>query len=189
MMVIMGMPMMMVVVGVVMRMVMMVTVSMMMVVIVRVGGRRRGGDIGAPLGIERRLDLDHAGAKSTHHVLDHVVATDAQTLGHELRRQVPVAEMPGDAHHVHRIGAADFHQWLRCRDDLDQPPVFQHQRVAAPQSCHLRQIEQKLQPAGSGHRQPPPMAIVEFEDDRIGGLVAPRGCGLDGCGAKHRLSA
>ena len=50
---------------------------LMMGVIVRM---RRARGIGAAFGIERRLDLDHAGTEAAHHLLDHVVAADAQAL-------------------------------------------------------------------------------------------------------------
>src|SRR6185437_7081751 len=52
--------------------------------------------IGAAFGIERRLDLDDARPKTLHHGLDHMVAPDPQALGHDLRRQMAIAEMPGD---------------------------------------------------------------------------------------------
>ena len=66
---------------------------------VRVRGSSRvacAAGIGAALGIERRLDLDDAGAKPLHHRLDDMIAPDAQALWHDLRRQMTVAEMPGD---------------------------------------------------------------------------------------------
>src|SRR5262245_64919835 len=53
-----------------------------------------GGRVGAAFGIERRLDLDHARAQPLHHLLYHVIPPDAQTLAHDLRRQMAVAEMP-----------------------------------------------------------------------------------------------
>ena len=119
-----------------------------------------GSDIGAALGIERRFDFDHAGAEPLHHVLDHVVAANAQVLARDLNRQVPIAEMPGEPHHLPGIDAAKLDQRLGRCDDLDQPAVIEHQRVTAAQGNGLRQIEQKLRPrvpvmasaAGAGRR-------------------------------------
>ena len=68
--------------------------------------------IGAAFGIERRLDLDHAGAEPLHHRLDDVIAPDPQALGHDLRRQMAVAEMPGDPDQMQRIGAPDLDQQI-----------------------------------------------------------------------------
>ena len=43
---------------------------------------------------------------------------------------MPVAEMPGDPDQMLRIVAADLGQRLGRRDHLDQPAIFEHQRVA-----------------------------------------------------------
>ena len=130
--------------------------------------------IGAAFGIERRLDLDDAGAESLHHRLDDVVAADAQALRHDLRRQMAVAEMPGDADQMQRIGAADLDQRLGRGDHLDQPAVLQHQRVAAAQRDGVFQIEQEFQPARARHRHPPPVPVVEIEHDGIGAACVQR---------------
>ena len=87
--------------------------------------------IGAAFGIERRLDLDDARAEPRHHRLDNVIAPDPEALWHDLRRQMPVAEMPGDPDQMQRIGTPDLDQRLGCRNHLDQPAIFQHQRIAA----------------------------------------------------------
>lgn len=166
-------------------MAMIVFVAVVMIVIVVPGLVRRRAEICAALGIERRFDFHHTCAEPAHHLLDHVVAADAQGLGQELGRQMPVAEMPGHAHQMARVLAADLDQRLGCRDHLDQAAVFQHQRVAAAQGDDVRQVEQEFQPARAGHRHAPPMPVVEFEHDRVSGRVAPRLCGFDGCGAQH----
>src|SRR5579871_5392852 len=79
-----------------------------------------GRGISAALGIEGRLDLDHARAESLHHRLDHVVAPDPQSLRHDLGRQMAVAEMPGKTDQMMRFARADFEQRLGCSDHLDQ---------------------------------------------------------------------
>lgn len=117
----------MIMVIVTMIVVMAVVVMRMVVVTVRVAGI----GVRPAFGIERRLDLDHARAEAFHHGLDDVVAADAQGLGHDLRRQMAIAEMPADADEVMRIAAADLEQRLGRRDHLDQPSVLQHQRIAA----------------------------------------------------------
>src|ERR1700761_8404682 len=79
--------------------------------------------IGATFGIEWRFDLDHARAQSLHHRLDDMVAPDTQTPRRDLGRQMAVTEMPGNPNQMLRIGAANFGQRLRRRDDLDQPAI------------------------------------------------------------------
>ena len=125
---------------VVMIVMIMIAVRVVLVVMVMAGmimrpsGRvRMTFGIGAALRIKRRLDLDQPGTQTLHHSLDHMIAPNAQTFRHDLRRQVAVAEMPGDANQMLRVLVADFHERLRRRHDFDQPTIFKHQRVAAAQ--------------------------------------------------------
>jgi hypothetical protein len=100
--------------------------------------------IGATLRVERRFDLDQTCTEPLHHRFDHVVAPDAQATSGDLRRQVTIAEMPGDTNQMLRIAAADFHQRLRRRHDLDQPAILKHQCIASTQGDRIFEIEQKL---------------------------------------------
>ena len=149
---------------VVMPMIVMRVVMVMTVVVMRMSGI----SVGATLRIEGRLDLDHPRAKPLHHGLDDVVAPDAQALGHDLCWQMPVAEMPGDADQVMRVGAADLQQRLGCRNHLDQPAVLQHQRIAAAQGDGVLQVEQEFESARARHRHAAAMPVVEIEHDCVG---------------------
>ena len=140
-----------VVVSVVMTMIMMMIgmiVGRMSVrcMVVGVAGRMRVAvtGIGAAFWIERRFDLDQARTQPLHHCFDHVVAPDAQAPSGDLCRQVTIAEMPGDTNQMLRIAAADFHQRLRRRHDLDQPAILKHQCIASTQGDRIFEIEQKL---------------------------------------------
>ena len=138
-----------------------------------------GADIGAAFRIERRLDLDDAGAEAFHHLLDYMVTADSQVFSRNLHRQVAIAEMPGEPHHLPEIDAAKLDQRLRRRDHLDEPAIFKHQGVAATQRDRLRQVEQEFQAARAGHSHATPVAVVELQYDRIGGCVAPAVCRPD----------
>ena len=129
--------------------------------------------IGTTLGVERRFDLDDARSEPAHHVFDHMIAPDTQALRRYLRRQMPVAEVPGDAHQMMRILAADFRQWLGRSHDLDQPPILQHKRIAAAQRGRRFQIEQEFKPTRPGHREPPAMPVVETQHDGIRRRLRP----------------
>jgi hypothetical protein len=158
------------VIMVVMAVMIMVIVTMMAVIVVRVVVVTMcvtGIGIRAAFGIERRLDLDHAGTEALHHRLDDVVASDAQGLGHDLRRQMTVAEMPADADEMVRIMAANLEQRLGRRDHFDQPAIFQHQRIAAAQRDGILQVEQELETARPRHRHAAAVPTVEIEHDRI----------------------
>ena len=145
-----------------------------------------GVSIGAAFGIERRLDLDDARAQSLHHGFDDMIAPDAQAFAGDLGGQMPIAEMPGDPDQMVRIDAADLHQRLRCRDHLDQPAIFQHQRIAAAQRHRVFEVEQEFKPSRAGHRHPPPVPIVEIEHDRIGRRLGPVVLSENFGGADHR---
>ena len=119
-----GMIMMLVAVMIVAMIVVVMAVIMMRMVVVAMC--MAGIGVSAAFGIERRLDLDHARTEALHHGLDDMVAADAQALGHDLRRQMTIAEMPADANEVVRIATADLQQRLGRRDHFDQPAVLQH---------------------------------------------------------------
>ena len=146
-------------------------------ILVRMSMGMTGVGIGAAFGIERRLDLDHPRAQAFHHRLNDVIATDAQALRRNLRRQMPIAEMPGEANELVRIPAADLQERLGRRDHLDQPTVLQYQRIAAAQRDGVFQVEQEFETARARHHHAPAVPIVEIEHDgvrrRLGEAVLP----------------
>ena len=147
-----------------------VIVVVMIMMIVTVVLRMTTAGISAAFRIERRFDGDDARAETPHHLLDNVIAPNAKALAGDLRRQMTIAEMPRDPHQMLRIGAANLHQRLRCSDDLDQPAVVQHQRIAAAQRHRLFQVQQEFKSARTGHSHAPPVPVVETENHRINGL-------------------
>ena len=171
----------------VMRGMMMVMVLIVAMIIHRMAMTAIG--IGATLRIEWRLDFDDAGAEALHHGLDHMVAPDPQALRHDLRRQMPIAEMPGEANQMQRVDAADFDQGLGCGDHFDHAAVLEQQGIAAAQRDRVFEIEQEFEPARTHHRHPPPVPVVEIEHDGIGGWFFPAMLRTDFCGADHRLRA
>lgn len=171
-----------------MMMVVMTVRRMVMRAVMRMHLRRVGmaaAGIGAAFGIERRLDLDDARPQPLHHRLDDVIAPDSQAFWHDLGRQMAVAEMPGDANQMLRIGPSNFQQRLRRRYDFDQPAVIEHQCVAAAQRDRVFQVEQEFKSPRARHRHPPPVPIVEIEYDGIGGRFRPTMLSQDAGGADH----
>jgi hypothetical protein len=167
-----------------------VTVSMivMSMIMMSMTCRLMRSGIGAAFGIERCFDLDDLGAKTLHHLLDDMIAADAQALGHDLRRQMAIAEMPCEPHQMAGIGTTDLDQWLRRCDHLDQAAVFQHQSVAAPQGDGVFEIEQEFQSARPRHRHAATMTIVEIENDGICRRLCPVVLAFDLSRADHELS-
>jgi hypothetical protein len=93
-----------------------------------------------------------------------------------------VAEMPGQTNQMLRVAAPDLEQRLRRRDHLDQPAIFQHQRVTAAQRNRVFKVEQEFKSARARHRHPPPVPVVEIEHDGIGRGFTPAMLTMDlGC--------
>ena len=151
----------------------MVVMPMMIVTL-----RRHMLRIGAAFGIERRLDLADVGAQPTQHVLDHMVPADPQLRAENLRRQMAVAEVPGDAGELLEVAGLHFGERLRRGQDLHQPAVLQRQRVALPEHDGFRQVEQEVEAPYAFHGDAAAMAVVIVENDRVGGLAPPRACSL-----------
>jgi hypothetical protein len=167
-------------------MIMRAVIMMRMIFVTRFGSvAMAAAGIGAAFGIEWRFDLDHPRAQSLHHRFDDVIAPDPQPLADDLGRQMAVAEVPGNPNQMVRIIAADLHQRLRRRDHFDQPAIVEHQRIAAAQRDGVFEIEQEFKPARPRHRHPPPVTIVEIENDRIGRRLRPAMLRADMRGADH----
>jgi len=146
----------------------------LMPTIMRMATRGGGlGCIGAGLGVERGLDLGDPGAAVARHVFDDGVAANAQLLPDDLRRQMAIAEMVGEAHELAQVRAADFGQRLGLGEHFDQASVLQHQRIAAAQAGGLRQVEQEFEAADGSHRDAAAMARLCVEHDDIGGIAHP----------------
>ena len=169
--------------GMIMRAMSMVVMIMTMPMIMPVRRGRR--DIGAAFGVEWRFDLDHGCAEAPRHILDDVVAPNAQALFQQFCRQVAVAKMPGDSHQRGGVRAADFRQFFGRGDNLDDASVVQRETVAGAQHHRLGQVEQKGEAAHAGHRDTAPIAIVVIKDDRVGRFAGPGAGGTDGMSVLH----
>ncbi|MDR6661844.1 putative Rdx family selenoprotein [Tardiphaga robiniae] len=176
--------------AVIVRIMVMMVMPMMVVAVIMMPmtGRLVRSGIGAAFGIERRLDLDHPRAKTLHHLLDDMIAADTQPLGHDLRRQMAIAEMPGEPHQMAGIGTTDLDQRLRRCDHLDQAAVFQHQRIAAAQGDGVFEIEQEFQSARPRNRHAATMTIVEVENDGVYRRLFPVVLAFDLSRADHGIS-
>ncbi len=163
-----GMTVMMVTVG--MAMVMAVVVRVRMTVTVRmtmVVAGHRAVAIGPALRIEGRLDGHHPRAEPAHHVLDHVIAADPEAIAHDLRRQMPVPEVPGDANHVVGIAGADLRQRFGGGDHQHDAAVLQLQAGIRDERHGLGEVEQEGRALHALHRHAAAMAVVIIEHDAV----------------------
>ena len=103
---------------------------------------RRPG-IGADFRVERRLAPGDPAAEPRHHRGDDMIGADAQPLAGDLQRQMPVAEMPGDAQQARGLSAVDLDDRLGGGAHPDIAAVVELEPVAFGQMLGARQIEQK----------------------------------------------
>src|SRR2546423_8348929 len=85
------------------------------------------------LGIERRLDSIRYADEPLHHLLQHMIKPDAETLVAELNIRVPVADVPGEPHEIERCVRTYFDQRFRPSSHDDKRSIFQLQRIAITQ--------------------------------------------------------
>ncbi len=150
--------------------VLVVSMLIIMRVVVMVVARR---SVSAALGIKRRGDFQHLGAELADHVSHYMIAADAQRMRQELRRQMPVAEMPSNAGEMPCIGAADLQKRLGRGNHFNKPAVLEYQRIAVAQFDRNGKIKQEGRAPCSGHRHSAAMAIVVAEYDAIRGRARP----------------
>ncbi len=123
--------------------------------------------IGATFGIERRLDGVRVAAQPVHHVRDHVVGADADAVAEQLHRQMPVAEVPGDADQLRRAVGMDFEQRFGLGYYTDDTATFKRQAIAIAQPNGLWKVEQQFDAAFRGKHYAAAMAAVEIENHAI----------------------
>ena len=99
-----------------------------------------------------------------------MVVADQDAVAVDLRRQMAIAEMPGEPREGGRVAAAHLDQVLLGRLDLDEAALLQLQPVAGVQHDRLDQVEQEVEAAIAQHAQPPAIAVVEQQGDGVGAL-------------------
>jgi len=137
-----------------------VIVVVVVVVIVAVAAAR----IGPALRIKGGKDRADTGAKAAHHAGNHVIIADPQGARHQLHRQMPIAQMPGDAH---KVGTRDLDQRLHRRLDPDPAAAIgKAKAIARTQGNRLLKIEQKRPPIIGDQRNAAAVAVVMAKGDR-----------------------
>jgi len=139
--------------------------------------------------LERLGDVTDASAKTAHHVFDHVIAADEEPLGGDRRRQMAVADVPGDAGERGRIRGADLGERLRRRPHRDRSAILEDEAVAVTQEGRLRQIEQELDTAFTAKPDSPAMTKIMVKLHGIVGHVPGRCSGQETGDADHASEA
>lgn len=169
----------MIMVMMIVAMVMVVPMIMVMPMLVIMGGRRG-------IRLEGRLDCGGFRAALLEQGFDGRAVPDAQAIGKHLRRDVTVAECPGEARERRRISQPRLDQRLGCGDDLHHAPVVEQERIVCPQRRRLLESELDAGALAGEDEALLPAALLEIEDERIGGLPRARRAGAqDFCRERH----
>ena len=134
--------------------------------------------VGAALGLKRRPHLDEIRSQAFEHAFDHMVGSNAKDCATDLRRQMPVSQMPGETRQLFGISMADLYHRLRSRLYFEPSPVLQPQAVSIGHGNRLRQIEEHLFALIRYKTNTPAVTLFETKSDRSCSLVlwpAPAG--------------
>src|SRR6266404_4681781 len=99
--------------------------------------------VGAEFRIEGRLAASDLTAEHRHHLGNHVILANAQTLACDLQWQMPVAKVPGDAQQARPISGRDLDDRLGRCTHLDIPSTVEFEPVAVGEVLGAWQIEEK----------------------------------------------
>ena len=144
--------------------------------------------ISPALGLKSGVDEAHFSTEPLHHFDKNIIVADPQRIRQQLRRRMPIAQMPGHTRDHMRITRAEFHQTLRPRHHRHKRTVFQHEGIALHQGRRIRQIGMKGDPLAAGETRPPPTAILEIQIHAVNDASDIIGAGkADLGGTEHGL--
>jgi hypothetical protein len=95
----------------------------------------------AGFGVEGRLQASNPSAEPHYHLSDDVIRPDPESRTSDLQRQVPIAEVPGNAQQVWRFGSLDFDDRLWGSADPQITATVEFEAVAVEQVMRPRQVE------------------------------------------------
>jgi hypothetical protein len=143
--------------------------------------------VGAAFGIEHRFNRRQPRAEPAQHLLDDVIAPDAQPFADDLDVDVTIADVPSKPGQVVAIDGGDFNERLGLPDDPHDCAVLEHQPVAIAQRGRLRKVEQEFRAALAAQHDAAAMAVMRVECDRVDGLrLVPMAGSFNVVNALHR---
>ena len=120
------------------------------------------------LWIERRVDRPDRGAKAYRHLLQHVIAPDAEPVADDLHIGVAVAEMPGELHERERRPGAHLSHGFGLAGNQHNPSIVEHDAIAVAQRHGLVEVQQKFRPALALEHDAAAMPVARVEHDEVG---------------------
>lgn len=165
-----------------------VTMVMVMVMVVVVS-LDTAVTVGPSLRIEGGDERCHPSPETLHHVLDHMVAPNAQRAGNKLGRQVAVAQVPGNAQQGVRRRGLYLDKVLGRGEHRDDAPVRKPQAVAVMKVNRLRHVEEHLRAARAIEHGAAAVPVLPVKHDTVGRGGFPGAGGQDFRDRYHALSS
>ena len=144
---------------------MMPTVDMIVMVAVAMAASIR-----AAFGLKRRVDHFELGSKTMQHLFDHVIGPDAERVRSNLRWQMPVSKMPGDAQQLMGIFMTDLDDRFGGSFDPQPGSVVKLQSIAIGHRDCFRKIEKDVFSVVRREANAAAMARVEIKCETADGL-------------------
>jgi len=126
--------------------------------------------ISATLGLERGLRFRELRAEDLEHMLDHVVGPNAENLVPNFSRQMPVPEVPTQAHKLVGISVPNFDDMLRSGLNHQPPPIFKLQTISISHRNRFRKVEKYIFPFVRSQANAAAMACVKIESESACGV-------------------
>jgi hypothetical protein len=124
--------------------------------------------VSATLGLERDPDPYKICSETKEHILDHVVRPNAKNLVLNFGRQMPISQVPGQAHQLDRMSVSDFDNILRRGLNLEPSAIFELQAISVGHSNRLGKVEQDILALIPSQANAASMSGVEIESERAG---------------------
>jgi hypothetical protein len=130
--------------------------------------------IGAANRIERRQQLVDRRAEPFQHLFDDMVAQDENAVRADRRREMPVADMPGEFGQMHHIARHDLVDLLVGCGNLDMAAVIEDETIAGGKLNRFRQIDEDAVPVGQCQHFSAQMPLVMRQRDAARQRRRPR---------------
>jgi hypothetical protein len=142
--------------------------------------------VGTALGLERSAYRGCRAALPAHHLGEHGIVLDVESLRGHLGGRMPIADMVGGPEKAQRVLGPHFQQRLRRGLDLDKAAVLELQCIPVVQRRRPVEINQEFDTPVARQRETAAIAALMVESHGVDHAIGPHGGSSDDAGgAEH----